>query len=404
MATNEKRCRFGKDKYRDWEKGLPDGILDMIVERLDFIHCLTFSKVCKSWRSVVRYASIRNPLRGCPWLVTVSPKPADGAERVSFCSMTEMKGRCMEISGRGNVVYMCGSVQDWLIVKTQLHSCNKVLWALLNPFTGAKVFLPALRLPGNKLVLSGSPFESNCVYMTLTKPSLKFSLWTKGAPIWTEVEVRYEIKQEPEPLTDAAFCNGNFYFLTKNYNIQRLDAAYASSAIRRRSTSEIKTSFYRVEMPCWPKGQFFKYLMESSGDILLVIRFFRYVITCSFTIYRLDIGRKEWVKLDDLGDQILFLGKTTSRSYSAKELGFVRGNCIFFTDVYRYNRYKSETNFLDWGIFCLDDKRFGSFFYPSKECSSEPVWITAPLWWYLFGERPLYETKINLNPGVIWYR
>jgi hypothetical protein len=45
-------------------------------------------------------------------------------------------------------------------------------------------------------------------------------------------------------------------------------------------------------------------------------------------LFRLDEKEKMWVKLDDLGDRVLFLGQGCSFSDSASDLGFPNGNIV----------------------------------------------------------------------------
>ncbi|KAF5742105.1 F-box protein [Tripterygium wilfordii] len=145
----------------------------------------------------------------------------------------------------------------------------------------------------------------------------------------------------------------------------------------------------------------FKYLVEHSGEILLVLRFFHDNMTGvdartrTFKVYRLDLDEMRWVRLFDLGDHILFLGKNSSTLFRTRELGIEEGDCIYFIDDYKQipsmdqwevdiiGYPKEESGFDEWGSFSLKDDKFGNFCYPWREGKVEPVWITAPSWLYM---------------------
>ncbi|GAU12653.1 hypothetical protein TSUD_121450 [Trifolium subterraneum] len=72
-------------------------------------------------------------------------------------------------------------------------------------------------------------------------------------------------------------------------------------------------------------------------------------------VYRLDEKKKKWVKLSNLGDRVLFVGKQCSFSASASDLGFANGNCVINIDVSRVGCGMCDLN-LDAGwILPLSD-------------------------------------------------
>ncbi|KAK0599213.1 hypothetical protein LWI29_003317 [Acer saccharum] len=104
------------------------------------------------------------------------------------------------------------------------------------------------------------------------------------------------------------------------------------------------------------------------------------------------------VKLDSLGDCVMFLGRNCSRCYSAKELwgGDDMGNCIYFTngcalrrDMHMEKEFSCSLEKDDWGIFRLNSEGGSEgFSYLAKQGKRPPVWLTAPLWWYFNEFRP----------------
>ncbi|KAK1577754.1 hypothetical protein Q3G72_024524 [Acer saccharum] len=162
-------------------------------------------------------------------------------------------------------------------------------------------------------------------------------------------------------LIDLICFKGCFYLLTMEYNIRVLDAAYAYTAIQRQGYKEqIDTRFYEIEMS-------------------------------SFAIW----WSLEWIKLDNLGDCVIFAGRNCSRCYSAKELGGGMGNCIYFTngsgllsEMNCENELSCSLENDDWGIFRLNNDGPERFSYLAKKGKRPPIWLTAPLWWYFNRFRP----------------
>jgi len=81
-----------------------------------------------------------------------------------------------------------------------------------------------------------------------------------------------------------------------------------------------------------------KFLVESKGDLLLVD-----VYGCARIgfpghnparthLFKLNEKETEWVKLNRLGDIILFLGADCSFSASASDLSVAKGNCVIFLE------------------------------------------------------------------------
>ncbi|KAL5723471.1 hypothetical protein ACHQM5_006869 [Ranunculus cassubicifolius] len=138
------------------------------------------------------------------------------------------------------------------------------------------------------------------------------------------------------------------------------------------------------------------YLVESNGELLMVYRclyssikvnnhnhtkFYKFVTT-KFVVFRLDqsSGPLKWIEVESLGDEMLFLGKNTSLSVSAKGLPGFKGNCIYFTeDVWNYfwAGWSYRHQFTDNGIFYLEDGRIETFFSGDFKC--ELFWVTPEI-------------------------
>jgi hypothetical protein len=74
-----------------------------------------------------------------------------------------------------------------------------------------------------------------------------------------------------------------------------------------------------------------------------------------FDVFRLDENQKKWVKLTNLGDRVLFLGKDCAFSAKASDLCMENGNCV----IYRDDDYGGHvrSNGLGINVFCLDNQQ-----------------------------------------------
>ncbi|PNX99957.1 F-box protein [Trifolium pratense] len=93
------------------------------------------------------------------------------------------------------------------------------------------------------------------------------------------------------------------------------------------------------------RGGFFKRLVESGGDLLLVNTDKSLERFC---LFKLNEKENKWVNLTSLGDRILILGHGWLFSASASDLCVAKGNCIIIV-----NTMKPEPVY----VFDLDQRR-----------------------------------------------
>lgn len=86
------------------------------------------------------------------------------------------------------------------------------------------------------------------------------------------------------------------------------------------------------------------YLVESSGDLLQVIREVEWedvdaahpprYYTSTFEVFKLDFSTRTWSQVNDLGGNALFLGHNRSISISTKDFSEFKQDCIYYLDNY----------------------------------------------------------------------
>ncbi|GAY35636.1 hypothetical protein CUMW_017500 [Citrus unshiu] len=376
-------------RHADWS-ALPEGILQVISEKLAVADSLSFSKVCKSWRDFSLESLHYKPSsQGLPWLCM----SGQASTKIRTCSIIfENKIRFLDIiKAFGGCLW--GSFDDWLIIVRPVYGqfwtirqnipLREIRISLLNPFSGADYLLPAVKNCYHKLALSGNPHEESCVYILLDLESAKFALWTRQIQNWCECEIEGE--DDDNPFLDVISVNSCFYLLTKAYDIHVVDIKTACSIVKKKSRSSstasasVKAQTYKVRINENAQEEsvlVLRYLVKLNGEILLVCRFLnRKRDIKDFEIYKLDLCRSKWVLLHSLGDD--------------QDLGVGRGNCLYFTneyelpwsnewDIKEFQHHKGS-EIEDWGIFRLGNENPENFHGYAERGNWPPIWLTAPI-------------------------
>ncbi|KAF9596102.1 hypothetical protein IFM89_007155 [Coptis chinensis] len=241
-----------------------------------------------------------------------------------------------EASGR----YLYGSFDDWLIVAELLYS--KVEFFFWNRFSRTKKLLMPLAWDVyHRMLVSASPNDPNCVVLLLASYSERFACWAPGLDNW------HGVFMGEDAFVDAVFCNGLFYFVSSENNIYTIDSEAMISPMKEkdihggtRNNQLLRDCLrlHQVAMPVKPtRACMRRYLVESCGEVLLVCRLFwrgdgKFLTSRGFEVFKLDACQMIWVKMESLGDRILFVGRAGSRSFSAAELGSDIGNRIYFVN------------------------------------------------------------------------
>ncbi|XP_027926946.1 uncharacterized protein LOC114183942 isoform X2 [Vigna unguiculata] len=358
----KRKRELEKEYYADWSS-LPRGILEMIAEKLTFIDCLSISKVCMSWNAILGEELPSWQRHGFPCLLVSGQQNKETRTCISI-----LENRVWELElAEANGMYCWGSFRGWLIMVKNLDYFYLEI-NLLNPFSGSQISLPSVWNFYHKIVPSGLPSENNFVCMLLHSQCRELTFWVTGANSWrkynklTEIETRFHEVKRPEM-----------------FELQE------GGILHNRHTSQI-----------------LRYLVESCGELLLVCRYFSpnqhtVIETQKFEVFALDFCQLSWKKVEDLGDQMIFLGKCCSTSFSAKELGVGIKNSIYFCNdptIPWWNEWDSDhlkgissrlgfnqTNVNNWGIFTLGNEDGEPFCFHGDIINWAYTWFTVPSWW-----------------------
>ncbi|XP_058079532.1 uncharacterized protein LOC131227747 [Magnolia sinica] len=207
----------------------------------------------------------------------------------------------------------------WLVM---LNKTSDDLF-LLNAVSLQKIQLPyfsedySLR----DCVLSSPPTDPDCVILCIVCSTDFFIYCHPGGDKW--IKRKYGIPKEEASIWELLSCNGKLY----TYDFTRLGIIDVNA----------DPPLTWLEEPKSPKSPPLvetrrDYMVESCGDIFLA-RLFHLIIVPRVSIvevYKMDFDRMVWVKVDTLGDRVLFLGSDYSTSCSASDSGIKR-DCIYFT-------------------------------------------------------------------------
>ncbi|XP_043700345.1 putative F-box protein At5g55150 [Telopea speciosissima] len=394
-----------------WSELLPE-LKELILDRLTSLSDhLRLASVCSSWRSsvVTIITSNRCPrLRLLPFLMLPpADKEKDNTTKIRpFFNLSSRKKinelHIPEIHDK----WCCGSSQGWLLT---VDGFTKEI-QLFNPVSEGHIHLPSLsefsfpprehppEPPTNtsmhyihKAVLSSNPCTTPDYVVVVIVTNQKWLAYYKpGADKWTTI-----VSEKCCHFEDAIFYKqGLLLYAVSNHGPVVTYDFSSETPIEREITFR----------PPAGRGCDMYYLVESLGELLLVLRHFRWLDdhepdghyddddykdivvhppfkfkTIKFWVRKLDESKREWIPIQSIGDdRILFLGNSSSISLSAQEFPECpcMGNSIYFNDDYDYGPFEPPSEgYHDTGVFNFETRRVESFL------GSFPPHLTTCTFW-----------------------
>ncbi|KAI8569443.1 hypothetical protein RHMOL_Rhmol02G0279600 [Rhododendron molle] len=385
-----------KKKTGNWAE-LPEDLLVLTANKITlFEDFLSFSGVCRSWRSV----AINDNFKGCeqiPWLMLSDKDKPDERKFVSLrkggvirtVNLPEVRGkRCLETLG-------------WFVTIAQDGEMN-----LLHPFTRVQINLPHvttfkdyhMRTFHNntsvirKAVLSSPPEDSKDYALAVAYGEKGYlGFWRPGDESWNDVKISVL------PIRDIIFHEGLFYGVMGrgfvfDFDVRGPDPTWTWIAsdipdmyTRTGLNRQLYTSTGRNKQ---------LFIVESKGEVLVVIRDLSMPNFCDdhhyvpdntnrsrvdyrtrrFQVFQATPREKvKWVEIMSLGDNALFLGDNASVSVDASRFPGIKANCIYYTD--EHWEFRKRGGLKHMGIYCLEDGRNN----PCYEEQSSNL-VCPPLW------------------------
>ncbi|KAJ4769257.1 F-box protein (DUF295) [Rhynchospora pubera] len=335
---------------RDWS-ALPSELLHLIAqELLDLVDFIRLRAVCSAWRSSV---PLSDPPQQFPWLLELFDRGSFSSLRrkqrfYSVCSgqilMIPLTKRKLKLQ---NFVHR-GVYSAYLPFAGDDDSGSNLLF--FNPLTKDHFSLPSTDggLDTPWMVWTGSDPVRN---RTIVVDDQNL-VWTSELGRWAFYDRSVRKWVEHSGYYDHCCCywQGMFFFtcIRKDTEVFDVQSRELLCKIPPPKTESIQDWLDRDGIA---RRVAQTYLVVSSGVILRVIWFRGVwekmsVEESVFHIYRLDFERAEdkscWDPIGDIGDQILFLGKTNGFSMTAKpSIGFKKG-CIYFIDPNKNKPYMHD--------------------------------------------------------------
>lgn len=351
ISSKNMRIKGSRISWSD----LPDDLLSTISTKLLLGDFLNFQIVCTTWRAVATQLSQcqDSPLLMLPW------PQVDNNIGYFLCPVD---GRWYRLNQpEFDKRYKCvGSSHGWLLMM-DVFSRDEIF--LYNPFRGTRIDLPQWNGSYKsddiiKVALSSTPTGPNCTIIILDLTFNGFRFCSIGDAKWMVEESNSYFQ------IDAVVFRGRFYLLS-----------YHKPKSTTNAAAHLKCEYLGFPHMSFPY-EYVSHLVESRGEILLVLRRNRSIgmPANSFVVFKLDLSTSSWVRMREIGNQVLFLGKSCCVSFTATELG-CRENQIYFTepdcDNTRWWVFDMEDGSIKSGLTSYDPFLFGSCIF-----GGEPSWIT----------------------------
>ncbi|PIA50502.1 hypothetical protein AQUCO_01300913v1 [Aquilegia coerulea] len=380
---------------------LPFHLMSLILLKLvyikDYIH---FGAVCQSWYSIYKQNLddyILHLPRQLPiLLVTTEPLPEFHEyhhwQTHNFFDLSE--NRVCEFPlpvPHYTYYYSFYSSQGWLIY----DDCSEV--SLFNPFLSDDnvITLPALEDESDldeivgmkKAVLSASPALNPNNYILMAACSRRWvaAFYKPGNRGWTPLLNRQGVSVD---LEDVIYDGKQyFYAMDREGSIWACDLSSSCPNV-----SKVASCIYNnVVDDCLGEFEFgMKYLVESSGELLVILRNGNRddpaCYTLNFKVFKLDQNTMKWNETKSLCGRSLFVGSNTSMSVLASDFPICKPNCIYFTDrgferMEFYSEFYSEEAPHDMGVYNLEDGTIEPY-YPMESIKykhTTPMWVEPTL-------------------------
>ncbi|KAI4356059.1 hypothetical protein L6164_000111 [Bauhinia variegata] len=289
----------GKVKRSEWSI-LPYELLEIISKKIDFVNFFALGSVCKNWRKFYgNYWREFMASQPAPLLILKSPLLAK--EECSFFSISESKGyklllpiheREMESSDEFWKPFLWFS-SGYVIMQSTLK-----IW-LINPFSRKEFHIPTespcqvLDTQSNLVPSFDHAFLSFVVnsedFLVLglsTVYSSNVFIYQSRSSNW----VGYSIEENQSRITDVVVFHHTIFAINSRGTIGKL----------RLNSSDFKA----LELNNVPRYIFCEPKLVSTNEELLVV-----LLSQQLKIYKIDLSKKEWIRVQNLGDRALFVGK-----------------------------------------------------------------------------------------------
>jgi hypothetical protein len=314
-----------------------------------------FSAVCQQWRSAAR--APYTPPRQLPWLLLPSPATP------TFFSLHSGATRPLylpeDVLGAG----LCGSHDGGWVA---LSSDQWRGYAAVNLLSGERVPLPD-RLRTNLPYLNGSracehhmvirsvtfsdaPSREGCLAAAHVSSASNLAFWRPGMDRYWIAYRTYRIHLDviQDMIYHKNELREGFHVLSDTEEVVVYTPnggdPNAPLVMSRRSYHVQKRADYKPDGLLHRSLNFSRYLVESRGKLLMVLRQLKWRRTIRFRIFELNLEiapdgsfEASWVELHALPGRLLLLGRGCSRAFEVSQFNRLDLGNIYYLDDTKFN-------------------------------------------------------------------
>ncbi|XP_058771935.1 F-box protein SKIP23-like [Vicia villosa] len=372
-------------------------IFDKLSERIDQIY---FSAVCKYWYYIAKVNHQHRKTKNNALPMLMIPQKNKCRTKRSLYGLSSNTIYPLQLQVPYNR-RLCGSSHGWL---AKVESSKNIVITLLNPFQNlAPIPLPPIYMLNidrrrenyecnvHKVILSTNPTTRPHDYITVAIYSMRkcLAFIKAGQKLWTYIDCEHFC------FTDVIFYKGLVYAVGRWNNIISLDLCCPGNANVIPNVVSSRGDVYAHRA----------YLVESlEGDLWLIRKFISYPPhdfvdenrnnhsngTKRFEVYKLELdlqsGKlKQMVKLDSLGDNVVFVGDSDSVSFSASYFSnHLQKDSIYYSDdFYDDMPFPYPNGAFNMGIYNVKDGSFSQHcpFHHWFKRMPPAIWVLPPNKW-----------------------
>ncbi|KAF6159790.1 hypothetical protein GIB67_030048 [Kingdonia uniflora] len=384
ISVNENKRTRGtnseNEEKRPWADLLEE-LMENIMGNLFFVDQACVRAVCKRWKSI-RHV---RPKRQIPWLLLWHTKSLTTCKLYDPCYKKTYLIRDTGIKDtdrKEDTTYtLWESKKGWLLISHSAFTHEiYTSFFLYNPFSNERVELPKLNEGYIGSVsccatFSYPPTSPNCVVFIMRyhprKDTIEIKTCHPGNKTWTTSFFSYK-DSTFFPQMNVVYMNAKFYCFDTNQALGIFDLTERSWIVFPVNIEVLdRKSIYR------------KVMVETDGELLLIPKIF----SPNTAIYKLDLSQMKCVKIESLGDRVVFAGPAILVSGSEKDQG-VEDRIYFFRnskpEFHSLKYHQSLPATSTYGGICTEGSNVDSLFC-WKECKAtcgdhcNMTWIEPPL-------------------------
>ncbi|KEH42241.1 hypothetical protein MtrunA17_Chr1g0181301 [Medicago truncatula] len=384
-------------------------IFEKLVERIDHIY---FSVVCKNWYSIAKFNYQNRQVKNnvLPMLMIPTKRRCKTKRGLYGISFDKIYNFQLSVPHNKR---LCGSSHGWLAKMDITISSRLATITLLNPFNNiASIILPTIYMKNmlaknmlgggrsvpernvHKVILSSNPTTNPRDYVVVAiyggRACLAFM--KAGENCWTHIDPYHHC------FTDVIFYRGLVYAVGGWNHIVSFDICNSRDSFDPEKINVVSPLAFDTDYAHRA------YLVESlEGDLWLVRKFIGYgdddidedinppsCGTERFEVYKLELDLKSgklihMLRLDSLGDNVLFLGDSDSISMSASYFAnYLQKDSIYYTDdFYEEDPISYPNGPFDMKIFNVKDGGFSQHCRYQHWFTRMPpsLWVIPPFRW-----------------------